>query len=101
MGNLDNKAFEELKKQYISSFPEKVELLLHALESKDYQTIENFGHRLRGSGMSYGYPELSKIGTEIELAGNLAQSIQLSLLIDDLKSTLNKISLQHSSSEDC
>lgn len=37
-----------------------------ALQASDFATLETIGHRLKGNGVTFGYPELSVIGAEIE-----------------------------------
>lgn len=38
------------------------------LKSGDLNFIEKVGHQLKGNGVTFGYPELSMIGGELEVA---------------------------------
>ncbi len=38
------------------------------LKKGDIHFIEKVGHQLKGNGVTFGYPELSKIGGELEVA---------------------------------
>lgn len=42
--------------------------MLQALECKDFDEIDQLGHRLKGSGGSFGFPELSTIAELLENA---------------------------------
>jgi len=44
--------------------------LRQALDREDFAQISNTGHRLAGSGTSYGYPQISLLGRRLEAAGN-------------------------------
>ena len=62
-----------------------------ALEAADFRTISTLGHGLRGAGGMFGYPELTDIGAEIELAADASNDaaarrwlIELAAFLDDL-----------------
>lgn len=38
------------------------------LKNGDLRFIEKVGHQLKGNGVTFGYPELSTIGNELEVA---------------------------------
>ena len=80
-----------LKEHYLKSFPSKLELLSAAIRENDFESIQRLGHQLRGSGSSYGFPEITAIGSEIEAAGELKQSYQLNILLGSLESTIKRI----------
>jgi HPt (histidine-containing phosphotransfer) domain-containing protein len=40
----------------------------------DFETIRTIGHQLKGSGGSFGFPEITRIGAELEKAGNAQDS---------------------------
>ena len=42
--------------------------ILVALEQRDYQTVQELGHKMRGSGGSFGFDLLSRIGQNLEEA---------------------------------
>ncbi len=41
-----------------------------ALASDDFETVARLGHNMRGSGVSYGFPNVSLIGEELEAAAD-------------------------------
>jgi two-component system sensor histidine kinase/response regulator len=42
--------------------------VLTALDNGDYEQIRAIGHKMRGSGAGYGFPEITAIGQRVELA---------------------------------
>lgn len=55
--------------------------LLEAALNRDLESTRLLGHRLKGSGASYGLPEISRLGGEAEaasLAGDRARVLALS-----------------------
>ena len=69
---MDNTAepFEErmrqLREGYIASLPARLETMRTALRGEDRATLQQEAHRLAGTGLSYGLPELTTWGREVE-----------------------------------
>lgn len=70
---------EELKKEYIDSFPEKISELDTLLKKKDFTGLQNSFHKLKGSGKTYGIPEISILGEYFEklILKNPSESLNL------------------------
>lgn len=58
--------FLEMRKKNIAD-------IMTALAGKDYDQIKRLGHNIKGSGGSYGFDEVSRIGQDLEKAA-LAQN---------------------------
>lgn len=58
----------EATKKYIQRRADDVAACKAALEAKDYSVMENIGHKLKGNGLTFGYPELAELGKDLELA---------------------------------
>ena len=58
--------FLELRKKNIAD-------IMTALDGKDYDAVKRLGHNIKGSGGSYGFDEVSRIGLDLEKAA-LAQN---------------------------
>lgn len=54
--------------EFADSLPDRISTLAAHLRSADFQQAESLGHQLKGAGGSYGYPGLSKIGADLEIA---------------------------------
>ncbi len=53
--------FFELRKKNIAD-------IMTALDGKDYDMVKRLGHNIKGSGGSYGFDEVSRIGLDLEKA---------------------------------
>ena len=76
---------------FIGNARRNLEIMQAALEVADFRTISTLGHGLRGAGGMFGYPELTDIGAEIELAADASNDaaargwlIELAALLDGL-----------------
>jgi HPt (histidine-containing phosphotransfer) domain-containing protein len=62
--------FEErmrhLREGYIASLPARLETMRLALRGEDRATLQQEAHRLAGTGQSYGLPQLTTWGREVE-----------------------------------
>ncbi len=58
--------FETLKKNYLSSFDDKINKIENALESSDIQVLSTLVHQLTGSSGSYGYADIADQCSKIE-----------------------------------
>jgi CheY-like chemotaxis protein/nitrogen-specific signal transduction histidine kinase/HPt (histidine-containing phosphotransfer) domain-containing protein len=59
---------------------------LHSLVAwSDFEAIRTLGHNLKGTGGSFGFPELTNIGAEIEAAAEKNDSGQLARLANRLE----------------
>lgn len=54
--------------QYLKRRATDFELCQSALTRGDYQSIARVGHMMKGNGESFGFPELSELGDQIEVA---------------------------------
>ena len=54
--------------QYLQDQRGAATSILVALEQRDYQTIRELGHKMRGSGGSFGFDALTNIGQSLEEA---------------------------------
>lgn len=57
---------EELRKEYIETFPEKIEKLQTALLEQNVASIELEFHKMKGTGKTYGFEEITLLGQHME-----------------------------------
>jgi len=65
---------------------EELELLEHAIQVDDAEIIRMLGHKLKGTGSSYGFHALTQLGAAIEItgkSGNLDETKKLSAQLRD------------------
>ncbi len=54
--------------RYIERQAKEIEPMQTLLEQQDFERLRVFGHNLKGTGTSYGFPEVTRIGAELETA---------------------------------
>ena len=59
----------ELTEFFLSDLSVRLEKFNDDVQKKNKNEVTRFGHSLKGTGGSYGFPEFSKIGSDIEQAG--------------------------------
>jgi HPt (histidine-containing phosphotransfer) domain-containing protein len=96
-------AFEErmreLREGFVASLPARLEAMRVALRTDDLPTVQREAHRLAGTGLSYGLPELTTWGRAVErkckagepLASLAADLDELSAMIAALAHPLDAV----------
>src|ERR1700733_1830871 len=59
----------DLIPDYLANRRKEIEALDLAIKSKDFDTIQTVGHKLKGNAGSYGFDELTRLGKILEEAG--------------------------------
>ncbi|HEY1957503.1 MAG TPA: ATP-binding protein [Polyangiaceae bacterium] len=68
-----------------------VHIIHDALERKDLRAIATLAHNMRGTGASYGFPELSALGDSLQEAGKRADEHAIRRLVVDLEKLLDEL----------
>ncbi|MCB9073460.1 MAG: Hpt domain-containing protein [Bdellovibrionaceae bacterium] len=77
-----NDLFTELKGEYLDSFAEKFAAIEKFWQEKDRAALRNEFHKMKGTGSTYGLPEVSVIAEMLEdMCSNHAESLGLSILV--------------------
>jgi signal transduction histidine kinase/DNA-binding response OmpR family regulator/HPt (histidine-containing phosphotransfer) domain-containing protein len=82
---------EALAEGYLARRTEDVTSLRALLERGDFSTIERRGHNVKGSGVTYGFPELSRIGERIEAAAKAESRAGVELAIGELEAGVHAL----------
>ena len=61
MSPLPSDLKNELQKEYVATFDQKIFELDHAFQAKDVESLKNIFHKLAGSGETYEMDEMSNI----------------------------------------
>ncbi|MCA1663583.1 MAG: Hpt domain-containing protein [Myxococcales bacterium] len=57
---------KELRDGFVAGLPERLAIMRAALRADDRATVQHEAHRLAGTGVSYGLPQLSSWGRDVE-----------------------------------
>ena len=57
---------KELRQTYLDGLPEKLQSLSDLKDQKNWSELENEFHKLKGTGRTYGLPEVTRIGELME-----------------------------------
>jgi HPt (histidine-containing phosphotransfer) domain-containing protein len=81
--------FEErlaaLRDAFVGALPSRLEGLRAALAAGDREAVQQEAHRLAGTGVSYGLPELTRWGRAVEqLCKGEAPAAELARALDEL-----------------
>jgi HPt (histidine-containing phosphotransfer) domain-containing protein len=74
----------QLVARYIERRKEDLERLTAALRDGDLELVRNTGHRLYGSGATYGLQEVSRLGRALEKAAESADTRRIAQIIEEL-----------------
>ncbi|MGH1468664.1 MAG: Hpt domain-containing protein [Bdellovibrionales bacterium] len=78
---------KKMKVKYIADLALKIEELRALVLKKDFLEIESILHKLKGSGASYGLPEVSEFGAKYEqkAKNNSLSDDELNNLVPELE----------------
>jgi HPt (histidine-containing phosphotransfer) domain-containing protein len=62
---------ENIMPAYLAWRREEVPELIALLAASDFERLAHLSHNIKGTGTSYGLPDLSRIGADLELASKL------------------------------
>lgn len=71
--------------KYLAARDRENASLRQALNRQDFPQIADVGHRLAGSGTSYGFPQISILGRRLEAAGNARDPKAAGEAIDEVE----------------
>ncbi|HWF46574.1 MAG TPA: response regulator [Bryobacteraceae bacterium] len=69
--------FEQLSRNYISSRKREISRMRELAPGQGMTELRVFGHNMKGTGTSFGFPELTKLGAAIEEAAKSSNTAQL------------------------
>jgi signal transduction histidine kinase/DNA-binding response OmpR family regulator len=84
---------EELVPTYLANVRNNIDKILTCGDSKDWETARRLGHQFKGTGESYGFPEITRIGLAVELAAKAADEEGIRSQILALSSYLERVEI--------
>lgn len=79
---------------YLESIKKDLIILEKSLKSGDFKTIAKISHQMKGTALSYGFPDLTKFGSQMEIASQAGDLPQLVVLLGKTKVYLEAIVLE-------
>lgn len=58
----------DVVEEFVTGLTQRLAELQAAHEQNDWDMLATLAHRLKGAGGSYGYPDMTKLGAEMETA---------------------------------
>lgn len=83
----------QFRTDYIESMRKEVEELDKKLSPKEFEAFKFFGHNIKGNGVAYGFPEISKYGARLEEAAKNQDYPELVTVFNELKSYLASVKI--------
>jgi HPt (histidine-containing phosphotransfer) domain-containing protein len=81
-----------IREEFIRRLPEKISELEDLIDRHDIDAISIFGHKMKGSGSTYGLPELSQIGKRLEQLKEYYSTQELLEAEQQLKNIVKELS---------
>jgi HPt (histidine-containing phosphotransfer) domain-containing protein len=69
--------------------------LEHSLETGDLNSAKGIAHKLKGNGVGFGFPAISQIGAEIELAATHGEAEVVRDLVEEFRKLIHHYQSQH------
>jgi PAS domain S-box-containing protein len=76
---------------YLDSRRRDVRSILEALERSDYEVIRELGHKMNGTGSSFGFSRITQLGAAMESAAKEQNSAEIRSRIMDLSRYLDAV----------
>ena len=79
---------------FLQNRRDDVDAMRRFIEAGDFGRVQALGHRMKGTGKSYGFPEISRIGAGIELAAHQNDAVTLERLVNELAAYLERVKVR-------
>lgn len=80
----------EMQNRYIERRKQDLDHCWANLWNQNFAELEKVGHQLKGNGLTFGYQDLSLIGSHLELAAIQKNMDELERAVEDFSSWLNR-----------
>lgn len=84
---------KEMAINYIAARKEEMSVLKQNLMDKDFKNLTSLGHKMRGVAESYGFPELTQYGDELEKASKLSRETECAEIIRKIEHYLKYVKI--------
>ena len=84
---------EEIGPEYLANRRAELPGMMELLQRSDFKRLAVLGHDLKGTGASYGFPDLTRLGSAIEHSAHEADMGALGVQLAELGEYLGQIEL--------
>ena len=82
-----------LVSEYIDACREDLSALNAVLVARDYDRAQVIGHQMKATGRPYGFPDLTTLGSAIDLAAASKDTAELDRLVQQLADYLGRVEI--------
>jgi CheY-like chemotaxis protein len=82
---------QQARQEYLAAQRQEVRQITDLLAARDFDSLRLLGHRLKGSGGCFGFPEITRIGGELEAAAGAADLAACRAQLDALTDCLREL----------
>jgi HPt (histidine-containing phosphotransfer) domain-containing protein len=82
---------QSLRSSYAKALPARIEQLRQLWRQQDAEGLGKAAHKLRGSGESYGFPEVSTLCAQLESAAELTDWAEIAQILTNLEGIIEAI----------
>ncbi len=75
---------DKLTEKFLNDLPNRMKIIVDSKNQKNWQTVAEETHKLKGLGTSFGYPEITYMSAEINLCCRNVEYDGIESLIDEL-----------------
>jgi HPt (histidine-containing phosphotransfer) domain-containing protein len=89
----DDSDFRELLEEFTAALPARREGMLAAHRAGAHDKLRSQAHQLKGSGGGYGFPQLSELAAELELACQVQDPASLAEKLEAIVGYIDRITI--------
>lgn len=79
---------------FLQNRRDDVQTMRALVEGAEFGRVQAIGHKIKGTGTSYGFPVISRIGGQIELAAHQDDALTVERLLNELDDYLRRVKVR-------
>lgn len=77
-----SRVLSDLKAEYLTALPEKIKRIRSLTENESWDQIYDEYHKLKGTGKTYGFPEISTVCEKLEILAQKKETQKKALFLE-------------------
>ena len=74
---------------YLASRKDELKEMIRLLAASDFENLAVLGHNIKGSGTSFGFPEISRIGAALQYSAEQRDTVATGTQLMELRDYLD------------